>query len=92
MSYILLNFYFLPLDLLFAEGQVVIAADEDNANYMVRKFIEEYSKWGLNMNMSKTNYLKLDSRKRHKKVATSTNTLQGSYQSTAKANGMNRTD
>lgn len=43
--------------LLFADDQVVVANDEDDLAYMMRKLIEEYSKWGLNINTMKTLYL-----------------------------------
>lgn len=33
--------------LVFANGQVDIAEDEDDINYMVRKFVGEYDVWGL---------------------------------------------
>lgn len=47
--------------LFFADDQVIIAGDEDDADYMLRKLDDEYAKWGLNMNMSKTEYLPVGS-------------------------------
>lgn len=43
--------------LLFADDQVIIASDEDDSSYMVRHLQEEYQKWGLTINTSKTEYL-----------------------------------
>jgi len=43
--------------LLFADDQVVIANDEEDITYMTRKLIDEYRGWGLNINLSKTEYL-----------------------------------
>lgn len=43
--------------LLFADDQIVIAEDEDDASYMTRKLKEEFLKWGLTINMDKTKYL-----------------------------------
>lgn len=41
----------------FADDQVVIAQDEEDLSYMVRKLKEEYSKVGLQINFDKTEYL-----------------------------------
>ncbi|XP_056629891.1 uncharacterized protein LOC130440652 [Diorhabda sublineata] len=38
--------------LFFADDQVIISGDEDDVNYMLRKFDDEYAKWGLNMNIT----------------------------------------
>ncbi|KAK4873810.1 hypothetical protein RN001_013170 [Aquatica leii] len=43
--------------LLFADDQVIVASNMDDANYMLRKLIEEYERWGLTINVSKTEYL-----------------------------------
>lgn len=43
--------------LLFADDQVVLAEDEHDAEYMMRKLIEEYDSWGLEVNMEKTQYM-----------------------------------
>lgn len=43
--------------LLFADDQVIIAGDEDDAAYMFRKLQEEYNKWGLTINIKKTEYM-----------------------------------
>ena len=36
---------------------MVLAEDEDDLKYMLRKLIEEYGKWGLEVNTGKTQYL-----------------------------------
>lgn len=41
----------------YADDQVVIAQDYDDAEYMMRKLSEEYSKWGLTINLNKTEYM-----------------------------------
>ena len=41
----------------FADDQAIIANDKDDMEYMVRKIIEEYAKWGLTVNTEKTKYL-----------------------------------
>lgn len=43
--------------LCFADDQIVIAQDHDDMNYMMRKLIEEYEKWGLEVNLKKTEYM-----------------------------------
>ena len=45
--------------LLFADDQVLIAGDEEDASYMLGKLKEEYVKWGLEINFQKTEYLAL---------------------------------
>jgi hypothetical protein len=47
-------------NLLFVDDQVIIAQDTEDAEYMLRKLVEEYIKWGLQMNFRKTEYLTLD--------------------------------
>ena len=47
------NFY----TMLFADDQIILANDEDDITYMMRKLLEELKKWGLQVNMSKTEYL-----------------------------------
>jgi hypothetical protein len=34
-------------NLLFADDQVIISQDTEDAEYMLRKLVEEYMKWGL---------------------------------------------
>ncbi|XP_044745272.1 uncharacterized protein LOC123307119 [Coccinella septempunctata] len=41
----------------FADDQAVVSGDKDDMEYMIRKLIEEYEKWGLNVNLGKTKYL-----------------------------------
>ena len=43
--------------LLFADDQVVVAMDEQDSNYMVRKLHEQYKNWGLEINYEKTEQL-----------------------------------
>ena len=40
--------------LCFADDQVVVAQDQDDAEYMIRKLVEEYRKWGLKVSISKS--------------------------------------
>jgi hypothetical protein len=47
-------------NLLFAVDQVIIAQDTEDAEYMLRKLVEEYMKWGLQIHFGKTEYLTLD--------------------------------
>ena len=39
--------------LCFADDQVVLAQDREDLEYMARNLIEEYSKWGLEVNIKK---------------------------------------
>jgi hypothetical protein len=39
---------------------VIIAQDTDDAECMLRKLVEEYMKWGLQINFGKTECLTLD--------------------------------
>ena len=41
----------------FADDQVILAEDTTDAHYMLRKLDEEYTRWGLTINPSKTEYL-----------------------------------
>jgi len=41
----------------FADDQVVLAGDKEDLDYMTRKLKETYEKWGLDMNLNKTEYL-----------------------------------
>ena len=43
--------------LCFTDDQVVIAQDEEDLSYMIRKLNEGYTKMGLEMNIKKTEYL-----------------------------------
>lgn len=45
--------------LYFADDQVIIACDEDDADYMLRKIKQQYEDWGLSLNMTKTEYMKV---------------------------------
>uniref|UniRef100_T1HF33 Uncharacterized protein n=1 Tax=Rhodnius prolixus TaxID=13249 RepID=T1HF33_RHOPR len=42
---------------LFADDQVVIAGDVDVAAYLLRKLAEEYERWGISLNITKTEHL-----------------------------------
>ncbi|XP_073976569.1 uncharacterized protein [Rhodnius prolixus] len=44
-------------NLLFAEDQVIIAEDEDDACYMLRKLMESYAEWGLGIHFDKSQHL-----------------------------------
>jgi hypothetical protein len=39
---------------------VIIAQDTEDAEYMLRKLVEEHMKWALQLNFGKTEYLTLD--------------------------------
>lgn len=41
----------------FADDQVVISQDKDDLDFMTRRLISEYEKWGLKVNMQKTKYI-----------------------------------
>ena len=41
----------------FADGQVLLAQDHDDMEYMARKLKEEYEKWGLAINLEETKYV-----------------------------------
>ena len=41
----------------FADDQVILAEDDDDICYMLRKLDEEYEKWGLTINTDKTEYV-----------------------------------
>lgn len=43
--------------LFFADDQVIVAADKEYSSYMVRKLKEEYERFGLTINTTKTEYL-----------------------------------
>ena len=43
----------------FADDQVVIAQSKEDLEYLCWKLQEEYSKWGLTMNIAKTKYMSL---------------------------------
>lgn len=43
--------------LCFADDQIVLAQDYEDLQYMTRKLIEEYTKWGLRVNIAKTEYM-----------------------------------
>ena len=43
--------------LLFADDQIVLAEDRDDIEYMTRKLLEEYRRWGLEINLGKTEYM-----------------------------------
>lgn len=43
--------------ILFADDQIVIAEDQQDMSYMLNKLIEEYNKWGLEVNTEKTQYM-----------------------------------
>ena len=38
--------------LYFADNKVVLAHDKEDMEYIIRKLLEEYGKWGLNINLN----------------------------------------
>jgi len=40
-------------------AEVIMASCEEDADYMLRKLQEEYEKWGMSMNMTKTEYMRV---------------------------------
>jgi Reverse transcriptase (RNA-dependent DNA polymerase) len=63
--------------LIFADDQVIIATDEDDVQYMYRKLEEELIKWGLKINIDKTEYLNVGGEKRDLPVTQGT--IKGCY-------------
>jgi hypothetical protein len=49
----------------FADDQVILAEDQDDIHYMLRKIDEEYTKWGLSINPSKTEYVVVGGEGKH---------------------------
>ena len=49
----------------FAGGQVVMAQSKEDLVYMWRKLQEEYSKWGLTVNIANTKYVSLGTDTNH---------------------------
>ncbi|XP_030746803.1 uncharacterized protein LOC115875475 [Sitophilus oryzae] len=43
--------------LCFGDDQIILAQDYEDLEYMTRKLIEEYHKWGLEVNLNKTEYM-----------------------------------
>ncbi|XP_044755102.1 uncharacterized protein LOC123314054 [Coccinella septempunctata] len=43
----------------FADDQAILAGDQEDMEYMVRKLVEEYNEWGLTVNLEKTKYLRI---------------------------------
>ncbi|XP_030766854.1 uncharacterized protein LOC115890691 [Sitophilus oryzae] len=43
--------------LCFADDQIILAQDYEDLEYMTRKLIEKYNKWGLEVNLKKTEYM-----------------------------------
>lgn len=41
----------------FADDQVVLAQEKEDLEFMTRKLLKEYEKWGLTVNQTKTKYL-----------------------------------
>ena len=39
----------------FADDQILLTQDHDDMEYMARKVKKEYEKWGLTINLEKTN-------------------------------------
>ena len=49
----------------FADDQVVMAQSKEDLEYMCRKLREEYSKWGLTVNIAKTKHVSLGTDTNH---------------------------
>ena len=45
----------------FADDQVVVAMDEQDSNYMIRKLHEQHKIWGLDIKSQKTEQLIIES-------------------------------
>jgi len=41
----------------FADDQVILAQDYEDLEYLTRKLVEEYTKWSLEVNVNKTEYV-----------------------------------
>ena len=52
----------------FADDQLVMAQSKEDLQYMCRKLQEQYSKWGLTMNIAKTKYMSLGTDTNHLEV------------------------
>lgn len=50
--------------MLFADDQVVLAEDDDDASYMMGKLMEQYEMLGLNINVEKTQYMAIGREKK----------------------------
>src|SRR5215510_10713605 len=59
---------FLAYTLQFADDQVVMAQSKEDLEYMCRNLKEEYSKWGLNINIAKTKYISLGTDTKHLEI------------------------
>lgn len=46
--------------LLFADNHILIARDEYDTDYMMRKLCESYGKAGLSVNLSKTKFMVIE--------------------------------
>jgi len=54
----------------FADDQAVAAQDIDDIEYMTRKLMEEYNKWGLEVNIDKTEYMCIGGQQQDLRLAT----------------------
>lgn len=45
---------------LFADDQLVVAEDKEDATYMVKKLIGEFNKWGPKLNIDNTQYMAME--------------------------------
>jgi hypothetical protein len=62
MSIPIQNTYIYSLN--FADDQVLLAQDHDDMEHMARKLKEEYERWGLAINLKKTNMYVLEKEKK----------------------------
>jgi hypothetical protein len=42
---------------LFVDNQSIVAQEKDVTEYITKKIVEKYQRWGLNVNIFKTKYL-----------------------------------
>jgi len=53
-----INGYYLTT-LLFADAQVIMASCKEDADYILWKLQEEYEKWGMRVDMTRTQYMRV---------------------------------
>ncbi|XP_072392269.1 uncharacterized protein [Diabrotica undecimpunctata] len=56
-------------NLFVADNQVIMANDEEDMDYMIRKLTEEYENWGLTTNINKTEYLRIKDEERDPQIS-----------------------
>lgn len=63
--------------MLFAYDRVVLAEDEDDASYIMRKVMEQYEKWGLEINVKKTQYTRMSIGRERNELVTEKGVISG---------------